>query len=71
MMHGHEKSRLAIVAVKPANKLASSTAEQSAEELAAAESRDFRQVRPRHLGSPRFHSHRAQARLRIRRNRIH
>jgi len=38
MMHGHEKSRLAIVAVKPANKVAPSTAEQSAEELAAAES---------------------------------
>ena len=38
MMHGHEKSRLAIVAVKPANKAAPFTAEQSAEELAAAES---------------------------------
>src|SRR6266581_964390 len=38
MMHGHERSRLAIVAVKPANKVAPSTAEQSAEELAAAES---------------------------------
>ena len=38
MMHGHEKSRLAIVAVKPANKVAPSIAEQSAKELAAAES---------------------------------
>jgi hypothetical protein len=38
MMHGYEKSRLAIVAVKPANKVAPSTAEQSAAELAAAES---------------------------------
>ena len=38
MMHGHEKSRPAIVAGKPTNKVAPSTAEQSAEELAAAES---------------------------------
>jgi hypothetical protein len=38
MMHGHEKSRLAIVAVKPANKAAPSIVEQSAEEVAAAES---------------------------------
>ena len=38
MMYGHEKSRLAIVAVKPANKTAPSPAEESAEELAAAES---------------------------------
>ena len=37
MMHGHEKSDLAIVAMKPANKVAPA-AEQSAEESAAAES---------------------------------
>ena len=42
MMHGHEKSRLAIVAVKPANKAAPSPAEESAEELAAAESEEPR-----------------------------
>ena len=42
MMHGHEKSRLAIVAVKPANKVAPSTAEQSAEEPAAPESGERR-----------------------------
>jgi hypothetical protein len=37
MMYGHEKSDLAIVAVKPANKAERSAAEQSAEESAAAE----------------------------------
>ena len=37
MMHGHEKSRSAIVAVKPTNKVARPTAEQSAAEPAAAE----------------------------------
>ena len=35
MMHGHEKSDLAIVAVKPANKAKKSTAEASAGEVAA------------------------------------
>ena len=38
MMHGHEKSDPAIVAVKPTNKAERSAAEQSAEESAAAES---------------------------------
>ena len=37
MMHGHEKSDSAIVAVKPANKAAQPAVEQSAVELAAAE----------------------------------
>jgi hypothetical protein len=38
MMHGHEKSRSAIVAVKPTNKAERSAAEQSTAEPAAAES---------------------------------
>src|SRR6266568_4975146 len=37
MMHGHEKSDPAIVAVKPANKVEQPAAEQSAAELTAAE----------------------------------
>src|SRR5215211_7579629 len=37
MMHGHEKSGSVIVAVKPANKVARTTAEQSAAGQAAAE----------------------------------
>jgi group II intron reverse transcriptase/maturase len=37
MMHGHEKSDLAIVAVKPANKAEQPAAERSAAELTAAE----------------------------------
>ena len=37
MMHGHEKSRSAIVAVKPTNKAERSVAEQSAAEPTAAE----------------------------------
>jgi hypothetical protein len=37
MTHGHEKSDFAIVAVKPANKVARPAAEQSAAEPAAAE----------------------------------
>ena len=37
MMHGHEKSDSAIVAVKPANKVARPAAERSAAEPAAAE----------------------------------
>jgi RNA-directed DNA polymerase len=37
MMHGHEKSDFAIIAVKPANKVARPVAEQSAAEPAAAE----------------------------------
>src|SRR6266851_2096798 len=38
MMHGHEKSRSAIVAVKPMSKAEQSAAEQSAAEPTAAES---------------------------------
>jgi hypothetical protein len=38
MMHGHEESRSAIVAVKPTNKAERSAAEQSAAETTAAES---------------------------------
>jgi len=37
MMHGHEKSDSVIVAVKPANKVEHSAAEQSTAELFAAE----------------------------------
>jgi hypothetical protein len=37
MMHGHEKSDSAIVAVKPTNKAEHSAAEQSTAELFAAE----------------------------------
>jgi hypothetical protein len=37
MMHGHEKSRSAIVAVKPTNKAERTAAEQSAAEPTAAE----------------------------------
>jgi hypothetical protein len=37
MMHGHEKSSSAIIAVKPTNKVASPVAEQSAAEPASAE----------------------------------
>src|ERR1700720_448328 len=37
MMHGHEKSRSAIVAVKPTNKAEQSAAEQSAAGTTAAE----------------------------------
>jgi hypothetical protein len=37
MMHGHEKSDPAIVAVKPTNKAEHSAAEQSTAELFAAE----------------------------------
>ena len=37
MMHGHEKSDFAIVAVKPTNKAEHSAAEQSTAELFAAE----------------------------------
>jgi RNA-directed DNA polymerase len=37
MMHGHEKSRSAIVAVKPTNNAERSAAEQSAAEPTAAE----------------------------------
>ena len=38
MMHGHEKSDPAIVAMKPANKAARSATEPSVKEPAAAES---------------------------------
>ena len=38
MMHGHEKSRSAVVAVKPTNKVERSAAEQSAAAPTAAES---------------------------------
>ena len=38
MVHGHEKSDLAVVAVKPANKVASPVVEQSTMGPAAAES---------------------------------
>src|SRR6202048_5184271 len=42
MMHGHEKSRSAIVAVEPTNKVERSAAEQSAAAPTAAESGERR-----------------------------
>jgi hypothetical protein len=42
MMHGHEKSRSAIVAVKPTNKVERSATEQSAAAPTAAESGERR-----------------------------
>jgi hypothetical protein len=46
MMHGHEKSDSAIVAVKPANKAEHSAAEQSAAELFS-----FTAEKPRFAGA--------------------
>src|SRR6266540_6771750 len=63
MMHGHEKSRSAIVAVKPANKVAHPAAEQSAGEPAAAESMEARAGTKGNAGQQS--THRAQYRVRV------
>ena len=63
MMHGHEKSDPAIVAVKPANKTVSVSVEQSAVEQAVAET-----VEPRtgtKGNAARQSTHRTQCRARV------
>ena len=60
MMHGHEKSSSAIVAVKPTNKVEHIVAEQSATERTAAEP-----VEPRAETADQHHTHRAQYRVRV------
>ena len=50
MMHGHEKSDSAIVAVKPTNKALHSAAEQSTAELFAAEPVEPRAETKRNAG---------------------
>ena len=50
MMHGHEKSDSAIVAVKPTNKAEHSAAEQSAAEQTAAEPAERRTETKRNVG---------------------
>jgi hypothetical protein len=63
MMHGHEKSSSAIVAVKPTNKVARPAAEQSAAEPAAAELVEPRAEAEGKVGQQR--THRAQNRVRV------
>src|SRR6266511_3288537 len=63
MMHGHEKSRSAIVAVKPANKVAHPAAEQSVAEPATAEPVERRAKAKGNAGQQS--THRAQYRLRV------
>src|SRR5260370_11243199 len=63
MMHGHEKSRSAIVAVKPANKAARPAAEQSAAEPVAAEPVERRAEAEGNAGWQS--THRAQYRVRV------
>ena len=63
MMHGHEKSRSAIVAVKPTNKVVRPAAEQSAVEPAAAEPVEPRAETEGKAGRQR--THRAQYRVRV------
>src|SRR6266545_7629209 len=63
MMHGHEKSRSAIVAVKPANKVAHPAAEQSVAEPAAAEPVERRAEAEGKAGQQS--THRAQYRVRV------
>jgi hypothetical protein len=63
MMHGHEKSSSAIVAVKPTNKVARPAAEQSAAEPAAAELVEPRAEAKGKVGQQR--THRAQYRVRV------
>ena len=63
MMHGHEKSSSAIVAVKPTNKVEHTVAEQSATEQTAAEP-----VEPRaeaEGNADQHRTHRAQYRVRV------
>jgi hypothetical protein len=63
MMHGHEKSRSAIVAVKPANKVARPAVDQSAAEPAAAEPVERRAETEGNAGQQS--THRAQNRGRV------
>jgi hypothetical protein len=63
MMHGHEKSSSAIVAVKPTNKVARPAAEQSAADPAAAELVEPRAEAEGKAGRQR--THRAQYRVRV------
>jgi hypothetical protein len=63
MMHGHEKSRSAIVAVKPTNNAERSAAEQSAAEPTAAEPVERRAEAEGNAGQQS--THRAQYRARV------
>ena len=63
MMHGHEKSRSAIVAVKPTNKVVRPAAEQSVVEPAAAEPVERRAEAEGNAGQQS--THRAQYRVRV------
>ena len=63
MMHGHEKSRSAIVAVKPTNKAERSAAEQSAAETTAAESVERRAETKGNVGQQR--TRRTQRRISV------
>jgi putative tryptophan/tyrosine transport system substrate-binding protein len=63
MMHGHEKSDSVVAAVKPANKVACTAAEQSAGGPAAAEPVERRAEAEGNAGQHR--THRAQYRVRV------
>ena len=63
MMHGHEKSSSAIVAVKPTNKVARAATEQSVAEPAAAEPVEPRAEAEGNAGQQS--THRAQYRVRV------
>ena len=63
MMHGHEKSSSAIVAVKPTNKVARPATEQSVAKPAAAESVEPRAEAEGKVGQQS--THRAQYRVRV------
>ena len=63
MMHGHEKSDFAIVAVKPTNKAEHSAAEQSTAELFVAEPVERRAEAEGNAGQQS--THRAQYRVRV------
>ena len=63
MMHGHEKSSSAIVAVKPTNKVARPAAEQSVAKPAAAEPVEPRAEAEGKVGQQS--THRAQYRVRV------
>ena len=63
MMHGHEKSSSAIVAVKPTNKVARPAAEQSVAKPAAAEPVEPRAEAEGKVGQQS--THRAQYRARV------
>jgi RNA-directed DNA polymerase len=63
MMHGHEKSRFAIVAMKPTNKAELSAAERSAVGPTAAEPVERRAEAEGNAGQQS--THRAQYRVRV------